>query len=78
MLGAIVSFTDCKGIGYLADVMNILSKRFNFTWSCDAEPFGNWGHNQQISGPRNTSGIYYVVQYNFYIHTGIGAESSAM
>ena len=50
--------TNCKGIGYLADVMNILGKRFNFTWSCDAESTGNWGHAEPISGPRNVNGSW--------------------
>ena len=50
--------TNCKGVGYLADIMNILAKRFNFTWSCDAEPNGIWGNNEPISGPWNASGSW--------------------
>ena len=50
--------TNCKGVGYLADVMNIFASRYNFTWSCDAEPDENWGHVQPISGPRNENGTW--------------------
>ena len=50
--------TNCKGVGYLADIMNILANRFNFTWSCDAEPNGIWGHIEPISGPRNANGSW--------------------
>ena len=49
---------NCKGVGYLADVMNIFASRYNFTWSCDAEPDENWGHVQPISGPRNENGTW--------------------
>ena len=38
--------------------MNIIGTRFNFTWSCDAEPNGNWGNQYPISGPRNASGSW--------------------
>ena len=50
--------TNCKGVGYLGDIMNVLANRFNFTWSCDAEPKGIWGNNEPISGPRNASGSW--------------------
>ena len=50
--------TNCGGVGYLPDVINILGSRFNFTWSCDEEPEGNWGNTRPISGPRNASGIW--------------------
>ena len=50
--------TNCSGVGYLADVMNFLGRRFNFTWSCDAEPKGNWGHKRPLSGPRNATGAW--------------------
>ena len=53
-----INNTNCSGVGYFADVMNILGARFNFTWSCDAEPNGNWGIEQPISGPRNASGSW--------------------
>ena len=41
---------------------SILGKRLNFTWSCDAEPNGNWGHLKTISGPKNSSGAWGGVQ----------------
>ena len=50
--------TNCSGVGYLADVMNFLGYRYNFTWSCDAEPNGVWGHERPLSGPRNASGSW--------------------
>ena len=50
--------TNCSGVGYLADVMNIFGARFNFTWSCDKEPEGNWGNIRPILGPRNASGSW--------------------
>ena len=49
---------NCRGFGYLADMMNIFGRRFNFTWSCDAEPEGNWGGSRPITGPRNASGSF--------------------
>ena len=52
------NYTNCGGEGYLADIMNIMGKRLNFTWSCDAEPDGNWGHLESISGPKNASGAW--------------------
>ena len=52
------SNTDCSGVGYLADAMNFLSVRFNFTWSCDAQPNRHWGGQQPISGPKNASGSW--------------------
>ena len=54
--------TNCNGEGYLADVMDIMGKRLNFSWSCDAEPNGNWGHLETISGPKNSSGFWGGVQ----------------
>ena len=52
------SNTDCSGVGYLADAMNFLSVRFNFTWSCDTQPNRHWGGQQPISGPKNASGSW--------------------
>ena len=49
---------NCRGSGYLADMINIFGRRFNFTWSCDAEPEGNWGGSRPIIGPRNASGSF--------------------
>ena len=53
-----VDNTNCSGVGFLADVMNILGARFNFTWSCDREPEDNWGNTKPIAGPRNANGSW--------------------
>ena len=54
--------TNCSGEGYMADIMNIMAKRLNFSWSCDKEPYENWGHLSSISGPKNASGVWGGVQ----------------
>ena len=54
--------TKCHGEGYLADIMDIMGRRLNFTWSCDIEPNGNWGHLETISGPKNASGFWGGIQ----------------
>ena len=54
--------TKCHGEGYLADIMDIMGSRLNFTWSCDIEPNGNWGHLETISGPKNASGFWGGIQ----------------
>ena len=41
--------------GYIADFVNILAERFNFTYSSEKEPNGNWGILPK-SGPFNLSG----------------------
>ena len=68
--------TNCKGVGYLADIMNILGNRFNFTWSCDKEPNRFWGNNEPISGPRNISGSWggimgNVINGSYHLCVGI-------
>ena len=42
--------------------MNVMAKRLNFSWSCDKEPYENWGHLASISGPKNASGVWGGVQ----------------
>ena len=54
--------TNCSGEGYMADIMNVMAKRLNFSWSCDKEPYENWGHLASISGPKNASGVWGGVQ----------------
>ena len=48
---------NCKGKGYLADVMDALGKHMNFTWETDEDPAGNWG-TTPISGAANASGVW--------------------
>jgi hypothetical protein len=48
---------NCESSGYLAEIMNSVGKRLNFTWHCDKERSNNWGIIQ-ISGPSNSSGVW--------------------
>ena len=48
---------ECKSEGYLADVMNVLGEKMNFTWESHGEMENNWG-TTAISGPSNSSGIW--------------------
>ena len=49
--------------GYLIDYINILADQFNFTFSSDKEPNGDWGIMPQ-SGPFNLSGEWGGVMGN--------------
>ena len=56
--------SDCAvNDGYLMDYMNILANRFNFTFTSDKEPNGDWGILPQ-SGPFNLSGQWDGVMGN--------------
>ena len=48
---------NCTSKGYLPELLNIVGKRLNFTWSCDKEMNNNWGIIQ-VSGPANASGVW--------------------
>lgn len=41
--------------GFLADVWDIFGSLFNFTWSSDKEPNGDWGMSPKNGGPYNLS-----------------------
>jgi hypothetical protein len=41
--------------GFIADVMDVLGSQFNFTWSSDKEPNGDWGLKTKNGGPYNRS-----------------------
>ena len=43
MTGCKSQFRECHGFGFTFDLMEILAKRFNFTWSLDKQADGNWG-----------------------------------
>ena len=48
---------ECNSEGYLADVMNVLGEKMNFTWESHGEVEQNWG-TIAISGPSNSSGVW--------------------
>ena len=37
------SGNNCTSSGYLPELLNIISRKLNFTWSCDKEMNNNWG-----------------------------------
>ena len=45
---------NCQCDGILPELMNVLSRILNFTWSCEKEPDGNWGldggHDEGVIG----------------------------
>ena len=48
---------SCKSEGYLADLVDMMGSKQNFTWHCDAEPNNDWGVTQK-SGPANVNGTW--------------------
>ena len=56
---------ECKSEGYLADVMNALGEKMNFTWESHGEINNTWG-TTAISGPSNSSGIWGGVVGNVF------------
>ena len=75
---------NCLSVGYLADVWNLLGKRLNFTWHCDADPNSDWGVIP-VSGPANVSGKWGGVVgkvnsglYPFSLAQWLNMESSLM
>ena len=48
---------DCQSSGFLADYMDALAARFNFTWKSYKDLDGNWGVTP-INGMYNSSGIW--------------------
>ena len=70
---------NCISEGYLPELLDLVAKRLNFTWHCDAEPNGDWGVIPNATGAyggvmgKITSGMYSLgVSFWINIESRIG------
>ena len=57
---------NCTTRGIITDIMDEVSKMYNFTWFCDKPPSGNWGHYVSSKIENKTIGVTGLIATNQY------------